>query len=88
MFFNERKRRKIEEEDDGRSFADMNVEGMPWYRPEQSTDAKDGDKPQLTESEYKSFMWGAIKAGLLIVAVFAGVYFLFILFLDVVVFGN
>lgn len=86
MFF--KKRKRYEEEDDGRSFADMNVEGMPWYRPKQSTDAAKDDIPQLTESERRSFMWGVLKAALLIVFLFAGVYFLFILFLDVVVFGN
>ena len=29
-----RKPKKTIPEDDGRSFCNMNVEGMPWYRPE------------------------------------------------------
>ncbi len=87
MFFS-KKNKKEEIEDDGRSFADMNVEGMPWYRPKQNTDSDKGETPQLTESEYKSFLSGVLKAALLIAAIFGGVYFLFILFLDVVVFGN
>ena len=35
-----RKKERYVEEDDGRSFANMNVEGMPWYRPPQEGDAK------------------------------------------------
>ena len=37
-----KKRDRFAEEDDGRSFANMNVEGMPWYRPPQVSDAKKG----------------------------------------------
>ncbi len=82
------KKREIEAEDDGRSFADMNVEGMPWYRPKQKTDAVEGQKLELDGEGYRSFLWGVLKAALLIGVVFVIVYFLFILFLDVVVFGN
>ncbi len=88
MFSGRKKDRKEEAEDDGRSFADMNVEGMPWYRPKQNTDAVDGEKLELDREGYKSFLWGVLKAALLIGVVFVLVYFLFILFLDVVVFGN
>ncbi|MBQ0071240.1 MAG: hypothetical protein KBS81_05200 [Spirochaetales bacterium] len=84
-----RKEKDREEfEDDGRSFADMNVEGLPWYRPKQRTDAAKGDTPELTPEESKYFLWGVLKAALLIAGIFAGVFFLFILFLDVVVFKN
>ncbi len=82
------KKAEIEAEDDGRSFADMNVEGMPWYRPKQKTDAAEGQKLDLDREGYRSFLWGVLKAAFLIGVVFVLVYFLFILFLDVVVFGN
>ena len=88
MFSRKKKERKEEYEDDGRSYADMNIEGMPWYRPPQKTDAEKGQKLDLDSEGYKSFLWGVLKAALLIGVVFVGVYFLFILFLDVVVFGN
>ena len=88
MLGKKRKRERFPEGDDGRSFADMNVEGMPWYRPPQPTDAKKGDLPDLSPKEYKYFMWGVLKAALLIGAVFVGGYFVFIFFLDKIVFGN
>ena len=66
-----RKKERYVEEDDGRSFANMNVEGMPWYRPPQEGDAKKGDIPQLSPKEYKYFMWGVLKAALLVGLVFS-----------------
>lgn len=87
MFSRKRKEDKSYQEDDGRSFADMNVEGMPWYRPKEAGDSQ-GEKLNLSRDEYKSFVWGVLKAAFLVGFVFVGVYFLFILFLDVIVFGN
>lgn len=83
-----RKKERYVEEDDGRSFANMNVEGMPWYRPPQEVDAKKGDIPQLSPKEYKYFMWGVLKAALLVGLVFIAVFFLFIFILDFIVFKN
>lgn len=83
-----KKRDRFAEEDDGRSFANMNVEGMPWYRPPQESDAKKGDTPELSPKEYRYFMWGVLKAALLVGGVFIAVFFLFVFFLDFVVFGN
>ena len=82
----EKKRKKEELEDDGRTIANMNVEGMPWYhRP--SIDAKaDSNRPSepMTPEEQRLYTWAAIKAGLLIVLVFAVVFGLFIAFCDFV----
>ena len=83
-----RKKERYVEEDDGRSFANMNVEGMPWYRHPQEGDAKKGDIPQLSPKEYKYFMWGVLKAALLVGLVFIAVFFLFIFILDFIVFKN
>ncbi len=88
MFSEKRKKKKEEYEDDGRSYADMNVEGMPWYRPKQPSDRPEGQKNEMSGEDYKAFMCGALKAAILIAAVFAGGYFIFILFLDKIVFGN
>ncbi len=82
-----KKRDNLPEGDDGRTIVDMNVEGMPWYH-KPSPDAvfggssKDSEKVEMTREEQRAFMWGAIKASLLVALVFIGVFFLFILFCD------
>ena len=77
--------------DDGRVIANMDVDGMPWHM-EKSPDAVDmpeGYEPyQMTKEEGRTYIWAAIKAGLLIVMVFGLIYFFFILFMDKVWFGN
>ena len=78
------RRPKEYEDDDGRSYANMNVEGMPWYRPEQENIPENREKIELTPVETRSAIWGALKAALLVAGVFALVFFLFILFCDVV----
>ena len=67
-------------EDDGRTVANMNVEGMPWY-------VQKRERPQGTESEplelsrkEKFAMWGGIlKATMLVTLTFGLGFFLFIL---------
>ena len=83
--------RKIPDpEDDGRTIANMNVEGMPWYHRTQSDlPESDPSQPsQMTKEELRIYTWAAVKAGLLIVLVFAVVFFLFLLFCDFIWFGN
>ena len=71
---------KYRDEDDGRTIANMNVEGMPWYMdPAQKTQ---GEKVRLSKTEARAAMWGALKATLLVVGIFAGAFALFILFCD------
>lgn len=82
-----KEKKKEIEVDDKRQIANMNVEGLPWYRKEQDSDSK-GEKLELMPKEYKYFIWGVLKAAFLITFIFAFVYFLFILFLDVIVFKN
>ena len=64
--------------------ADMNVEGMPWYRPELKTgDAQGKKNPHPTRlTPRETFHWavGALGAGLLVVAAFGLAGFLFIEF--------
>ena len=72
----------LPEGDDGRTIADMNVEGMPWYRPERA-DAPRGEGPApvlLTREENRFFTWGALKAALLVVGVMCAGIVLFVLF--------
>ena len=57
------KRRKQEEELDDRTVADMNVEGMPWYR-DAETKKRDKERAELkvTQSERRAMMKGAFAA--------------------------
>ena len=70
--------------DDGRTVADMNVDGMPWYDAKTEEIKKitgTGEKlPELDRKGEAALMWGVIAASLLIGLVFAGAMFLFILF--------
>ena len=74
------KRRPEEPEDDGRVIAKMNVEGMPWYTPPGSEIPENDSGTRMTKEERGAYIWAAVRAGLLILLVFAVVYFLFLLF--------
>ena len=75
------------QEDDGRTIADMNVDGMPWYVPGDENRGRERSKKpeQLDREQLRMYRWAALKAGLLVVAVFGLTYFLFILLLDYVI---
>ena len=67
--------------DDGRTISNMNVEGMPWYRPERESAPGDGTDPvPMTRKEVRLFTWGAVKAALLVVGVMFLGLVLFVLF--------
>ena len=73
--------------DDGKTIVNMNVEGMPWYVKGDEDRAKGqdaADHDQLTKEQYKLYKHAALRAGLLLVLVFGGVFFLFLLFCDFV----
>ena len=84
-------RKKTYDDDDGRTIANMNVDGMPWYqapareKPE-STGPGDGGSSEkkepleLTKEESRAMYWGMIKAALLIGGIFIVAALLFILF--------
>ena len=80
-----RKKPEFPEGDDGRTIADMNVEGMPWYSPdghisraERKQKAK-GEAP-LTKEESRYYTWGALKAALLVTGVMCAGIVLFVMF--------
>lgn len=72
---------KKPDEDDGRTYADMNIDGMPWYSREKTLQ-QTPEKIQLSKAESRAVIWGALKAALLVTMVFALVFFLFLLFCD------
>jgi len=79
-----------EEEDDGETIVNMNVDGMPWYRPDRADDAAGGagsgmgGGEPLTKEQLRMYRFAAVKAGLLVALIFGAVYGLFIAFCDFV----
>ena len=73
-------------EDDGKTIANMNVDGMPWYdsRLNQPQEDDGAEHYQMTREEQRMYTWAAVKAGLLVALVFAVVFGLFIGFCDFV----
>jgi hypothetical protein len=72
------------EEDDGRTIADMNVEGLPWYQPEhpalrRSSRSQSGEIPSWRETF--SMIAGAWKASLLLTVIYAAVLVAVVFFL-------
>ncbi len=70
-----------EYEDDGHTIANMNLEGMPWYRKEMPWEAKGQDPNGLTKEEKRWIILGAVKAALVIASFFIAGLFLVILLL-------
>ena len=67
--------------DDGRTIANMNVEGMPWYAPDDGIPKPESTRgDQLTKKQMRMYTMGALKAGLLIAGVFSLGLILFVLF--------
>ncbi len=73
-----------EYEDDGHVIANMNVEGMPWYRKEEKWHVKGQDTSQFTKEETHFIILGTIKAALMIAGAFLGGLFLIILLMCIV----
>lgn len=84
------KKKKKDFKDDGRSIANMNVEGMPWYarRPKEKKNDRETSKrdepvaidPPLTKKETRNLMVSSVIAALVIGLIFLTAIFLFILF--------
>ena len=81
-----KKQNNLPEGDDGRTIVNMNVEGMPWYVPKDEENAsgsrRTGHQEPLDKEQLRMYRWAALKAGLLVVLVFAVVFFLYILLCD------
>ncbi len=74
-----KKKEQTEYIDDGRTIANMNVEGMPWYNPSKRNEGE-AYKPSKGESVY--ILFGILKAAMLIALIFAIGFLAFILFTD------
>ena len=80
-----RKKPELPEWDDGRTIADMNVDGMPWYSPKKRLPGKERKETAnrdevLTKEESRYYTWGALKAALIVVGVLCAGLVLFVLF--------
>ena len=73
----------LPEGDDGRTIVDMNVEGMPWYSPTRpEAGGRGAEATEMTRAEGRVFVWGALKAALLVVGVMSAGLILFVLFCE------
>ena len=68
------KRRREYDDDDGRTIAPMDIDGMPGYNrhAKRLKEENGGQIPELSKEEMRIVYWAAIKAGLLIVLVIGG----------------
>ena len=71
----------LPEGDDGRTIANMDVDGMPWYLEQKNRPLSDGGEP-LTKEQERLYRFAAVKAGLAVAAIFGAVFGLFIAFCD------
>jgi hypothetical protein len=77
------RRSKRPDWDDGRTIANMNVEGMPWYQPEKPDAAPPSPnvvRQEMSREEIGMFTLGALKAALIVVGVMCAAIVLFVLF--------
>ena len=77
-----RNKKTFEEEDDGRTIVNMNVEGMPWYVKGDEDRRPGSANDTLSEEEMKLYKRAALKSALMIALVFGIVFFIFIAFCD------
>jgi len=70
---------KRPDDDSGETIANMNVEGMPWYRPPRGEN-EETPPPRLSRRELLSLILNAMLAGLAVALVFVAAGALVILF--------
>ncbi len=67
-------------QDEERVIVNMNVEGMPGYRPERPEAQMPSSGEMMSKKETRQFMLTATLTGLLVAAIFSAVLILFTLF--------
>lgn len=91
MFFKKRRTENpLPDDDDGRTIADMNIDGMPWYvkgDEKRAGKGSDSNPPQMTDEELRLYKFAALRSALLVALVFGVVFFLFIAFCDFIWFN-
>ncbi len=74
------KKRKQYDDDDGRTVADMNVEGLPWYVQKREKPPVSETPEELDPAQKRAALRGMLAAALLIAGIFIVGALLFILF--------
>ncbi len=74
------KKKKTTYVDDGRTIANMNVEGMPWYHPEKDEKVPKTSSYEPDAKETLAIMGGILKAAMLVAGIFVLAFTGFILF--------
>lgn len=82
--FGRKKEKRVYDDDDGHVIANMNVDGMPWYRKESPEERTRQKNNEFSKDQTRYIILGTLKAALLIAGVFLGAIFLFILLIYVV----
>lgn len=76
-------KKRVYEDDDGHTIANMNVEGMPWYdRAHRHPAKRDDPRPPMEPAQKRATIFAVVTAGLAVAAVFGIGYFLVILLID------
>lgn len=65
----DRRKKPADDLDMETTIADMNVDGMPWYKPEKGNGDGDPDIPTLTKKERRAMVRGALLAALPMIGV-------------------
>ena len=71
---------RIYDDDDGRTVADMNVEGLPWYVQKREKPPAGETPEELDPAQKRAALRGMLAAALLIAGIFIVGALLFILF--------
>jgi hypothetical protein len=77
---NQRKPTPLPPDDDGRTIAPMDGEGMPWHVPPRPRPPRDPNAEPLRGGALFRYMFSAVGAGLLVVLAFSAAGAAFILF--------
>ena len=78
------RKKRVYDDDDGRTIADMNVEGMPWYdKNRRAQREREEGKLPMDRSQRNATVLAVVAASLLIALVFGVGYFLVILLMDI-----
>jgi hypothetical protein len=80
-------RKRIYDDDDGRTIANMDVDGMPWYsggsrRGRRREGEDNSGKSPMSPTERRATLFAVACAALLIAAIFGIGYFLLIFLMD------
>ena len=79
---NMKKEKGVKYIDDGRTIANMNVDGMPWYNPSKPEKNEKDERYQPTRGESLYIIFGVLKAAMLVALIFVVVFLAFILFAE------